>query len=111
MGLHWPPTNVKVFLLNQTITSSFPSNTSISIIEDKMSVSYLIRQQLYVIKKPNNKIKELINKKRTTERKRKNRPAMRACSYCVLVCIGMRVRSHLVCTAILEKVVVRPTYH
>jgi len=63
MGLHWPPTNVKVFLLNQTITSSFPSNTSISIIEDKMSVSYLIMQQLYVITKPNDKIKELIKKK------------------------------------------------
>jgi len=59
MGLHRLPTNVKVFLLNQTITS----NTSISIIEDKMSVSYLIMQQLYVITKPNDKIKELIKKK------------------------------------------------
>ena len=43
----------------------------------------------------------------------KNKPAMRACSYCVLVCIGMWIRCCLVCTAILEKVVVRPTrsYH
>ena len=29
-----------------------------------MSVSYLIRQQLYVITKPNNKIKELIKQKK-----------------------------------------------
>ena len=43
----------------------------------------------------------------------KNRPAMRACSYSVLVRIGMWIRCCLVCTAILGKVVLTPTcsYH
>ena len=34
-----------------------------------MSVSYLIMQQLYVLTKPNNKIKELIKKKENGKEK------------------------------------------